>query len=173
MGDKLAFVFEYRVLLAKQRDLQIPLTPNEEARLQQLKQQLPDRVPSVDERDAFTVVVSPLPAQFVAAARFGSGTLCNISALGLAITTVEEPPALGQRLILHVQDAQTGTEYTFPCRVLSRIVKGSMSMGVRFEGVPSQTQVGARTGSVWRSDIFSSEEAPPQPSVRPSRSTRP
>jgi hypothetical protein len=158
MGDKLERIFEYRVLYSKQRDLQIPLTPNEESRLMRLRQQLPDRVPTLDERDAFTVLAAALPAHFVAAGRFGSGTLRNASSLGLAIATFEEPPGLGQRLILHVQEPQNAVEYTFPCRVVVRVVKGTMSMGVVFEGVPTQARAGRNSGGVWRSDIFSAEE---------------
>jgi hypothetical protein len=159
MGDKLERIFEYRVLYSKQRDLQIPLTPNEESRLLRLRQQLPDRVPTLDERDSFTVLANPLPAHFVAGGRFGSGTLRNASSLGLAIATFDEPPGLGQRLILHVQESQLGLEYTFPCRVVVRVVKGNMSMGVVFEGVPSQSKAGSRNGgAVWRSDIFTAEE---------------
>jgi hypothetical protein len=158
MGDKLERVFEYRTLYSKQRDLQIPLTPMEEARLVRLKQQLPDRVPTVDERDAFTVLATPLQAHYVVGGRFGSGVLRNASGAGLAISTNEAPPGLGERLILHVIESQQGVEYTFPCRVVARVVKGAASMGVFFEGVPSQTHNGGRTGSVWRSDVFPPEE---------------
>jgi hypothetical protein len=157
MGDKLERVFEYRTLYSKQRDLQIPLTPMEEAQLGRLKQQLPDRVPTVDERDAFTVLATPLQAHYVVAGRFGSGTLRNASGVGLAISTNEAPPGLGERLILHVLESHHGVEYTFPCRVVARVVKGTPSMGVFFEGVPSQTRHGGRTGSVWRSDVFPPE----------------
>jgi hypothetical protein len=160
MGDKLAAIFEYRLLRAKQRDLQIPLTANEEARVKQLRHELPDRVPSVDERDSCTLLAAALPAQFVAAGRFGSGTLCNVSASGLAITTLEEPPGLGQRLIVHVQDTEQFIEYTFPCRVVARIVKGAASMGLRFEGVPSKARIGVRSGAVWRSDVFFADDRP-------------
>jgi hypothetical protein len=159
MGDKLARIFEYRVLYAKHRELQIPLTSNEDARLVRLRQQLPDRVPSLDERDVFTVLAAPLPAHFVAAGHFGSGTLRNASAVGLAIATFEEPPGLGQRLILHVQEPEQAIEYTFPCRVVVRVVKGTPSMGVMFEGVPSQVRVGQSSG-VWRSDILAASDRP-------------
>jgi hypothetical protein len=165
MGEKLERIFEYRMLYSKQRDLQIPLTPVEDQRLVRLKQQLPDRVPTVDERDAFTVLATPLAAQYVVGGSFGSGTLRNASAVGLAIATSDAPPALGERLILHVNEPQAGIEYTFPCRVVARVVKGSASMGVYFEGMPSHTRSGGRTGSVWRSDVFPEVAA----STRPER----
>jgi hypothetical protein len=158
MGDKLERIFEFRVLYAKQRELQIPLSLAERERALKLKQELPERVPSVDETDAFTVLPAPIAAQYVVGGHFGAGTLRNASAAGLAIATAEDPPALGQRLILHVHDSTRGIEYTFPCRVVSRVVKAPASMGVRFEGVPSQSRTGHRTGSVWRSDVFPPEE---------------
>ena len=158
MGDKLERIFEFRVLHAKQRELQIPLTLAERERALQLKQELPERVPNVNEQDPFTVLPTPLAAQYVVGGHFGAGTLRNISAPGLAIATFEEPPPLGQRLIVHVHDTERGIEYTFPCRVVSRVVKAPASMGVRFEGVPSQTRTGHRSGSVWRSDVFPPEE---------------
>jgi len=152
MGDKLARIFEYRVLYAKQRELQIPLTRAEQERLVELRGDLPDHVPSADDRDLPTLLKNPLPAQFVAGGRFGSGTLRNGSAIGLAIVMSEEPPALGERLILHVQEPVEALEYTFPCRVIARVVKGVPSMGVVFEGVPSQTRAMGRTSGVWSHD---------------------
>jgi hypothetical protein len=168
MGEKLARIFEYRVLYARHRDLQIALTPNEADRLARLREQLPDRVPTLDERDPLTLLAVPLPAHFVAAGHFGSGTLRNASATGLAIATFEEPPALGQRLILHAQDPEQAIEYTFPCRVVLRVVKGTPSMGVAFEGVPSQALVGQNSSGVWRSDAFPAGQ---RASVKPSRGT--
>jgi hypothetical protein len=163
MGDKLERIFEYRVLYAKQRELQIPLTRLEQERYGELRSQLPDQVPSLDERDVYTLLKNPLPAQFVAGGRFGSGTLRNGSALGLAISTTEEPPALGQRLILHVQEPAQAIEYTFPCRVVSRVVKGAPSMGVVFDGVPSQTRSLGRTSGVWHGSPVSNSTRPSRP----------
>ena len=166
MGEKLASIFEYRVLVARQRELQIPLSPTEHARLTRLKQQLPHGVPALDERDLTTLLTTPLPGHFVAAGHFGSGTLYNASADGLAIAILGEPPALGQRLILHAQVPDQAVEYTFPCRVVVRVVKGTPSIGVGFEGVPSQACAGQNSG-VWRSDAISGA----RPSHRPSRGT--
>lgn len=152
MGEKLDRVFEYRVLYSKERELQIPLSASESSRLERLRTQLPERAPSVDDRDALTLLTTPLPVQYAAAGRFGSGVLRNASAAGLAIVTAE-PPELGARLIIHVQEPLHGIEYTFPCRVVSRVVKGLTAMGVVFEGVPSQTRMAGRSSGVWRSDL--------------------
>jgi hypothetical protein len=149
MGDNLERIFEFRVLYAKQRDLRIRLTWAEKERFARLQRDLSDRVPSVDDRDPFTVLAAPLTAQFVVSGRFGGGVLRNASAVGLAITTGDEPPELGRRLILHVHDAVRGIEYTFPCRVVARVVKAPASIGLRFEGMPAQTRRDDQTGSVW------------------------
>jgi hypothetical protein len=159
MGDTLERIFEYRVLYAKHRELQIPLTRDEQTRVGQLRSELPNHVPSVDELEGGTLLEDALPAQFVAGGRFGSGVLRNGSAIGLAIETQDEPPALGQRLILHIREQQLGIEYTFPCRVISRVVKGAPSMGVVFDGVPSQTRALGRVSGVFRPDgEFQDEE---------------
>ena len=158
MGDRLERIYEYRVLYAKQRDLHIPLTADERARALQLQEELPDSVPAVDDRDALTVLSTPLPVQYVIAGAFGVGTLFNVSATGVAVETEDAPPNLGQRLIVHVHDAQQGLEYTFPCRVVARVIKAPASMGLRFEGMPSQTRIGHASGLRWRSDVFPPEE---------------
>ena len=149
MGDTLARIFEYRVLHAKSRELQIPLSPEEQQRFGALRRELPAHVPTVDDQDVFTALNEPLPAQFVAGGRFASGILRNCTAIGLAIETLDDPPALGQRLILHVQEPEHGVEYTFPCRVIARVVVGLPSMGVVFDGVPSETRSRARTSGVF------------------------
>lgn len=168
MADQLERIYEYRVLYAKQRELQIPLTQEERARALRLRQELPERVPSVDERDAFTVLSPPLSVQYVVSRGFGVGTLCNASANGLAVSTKEEPPGLGQRLLVHVHDAHQGLEYTFPCRVVARVIKSHRSMGLRFEGMPAQTRIGYTSGLRWRSDVF-----PPEEHIPPSSRQKP
>jgi hypothetical protein len=158
MGDTLARVFEYRVLYAKHRELQIPLTEEEQTRFGMLRRELPTHVPNADERDAFTLLEEPLSAQYVGAGELQSGILRNASAIGLAIETSEDPPKLGQRLVVHVQDIDTGTEYTFPVRVIARIVAGSPSMSVVFDGVPSETRALGRASSVFPNEESGSGE---------------
>jgi hypothetical protein len=41
--------------------------------------------------------------------------------------------------------------------VVARVVKAPASMGVRFEGMPSQTRVGRQSGAVWRADVLSTD----------------
>ena len=151
MGDTLARVYEYRVLYAKHRELQIPLTEEEQTRFGMLRRELPTHVPNADERDVFTLLEEPVPAQFVYAGALQSGILRNASAIGLAIET-EDPPKLGQRLVVHVQDPDRGVEYTFPVRVIARVVAGSPSMAADFDGVPSETRSLARASGVYAAE---------------------
>jgi hypothetical protein len=158
MGDTLARVYEYRVLYAKHRDVQIPLTEDEQTRFGMLRRELPTHVPNADERDAFTLLEEPAPAQFVVAGNLQSGILRNASAIGFAIETIDDPPKLGQRLVVHVQDPDRGVEYTFPVRVIARIVAGSPSMSVVFDGVPSETRVRPQVSGVYATGEEQAEE---------------
>jgi hypothetical protein len=152
MGDTLARVFEYRVLYAKHRELQIPLTEEEQSRFGMLRRELPTHVPNADERDVFTLLDEPLHAQYVGSGEFQSGILRNASAIGLAIETTVDPPKLGQRLIVHVQNPDSGAEYIFPVRVISRVVVGLPSMSAVFDGVPSETRALGRASGVFSND---------------------
>lgn len=160
MGDKLDRIFEYRVLLTKRDQLSIPLSDDEHVRLERLKSQLAAEVATLDDRDPFTMLATPLPAQFVIDGQFKGGVLRNVSAGGLAVVTAD-PPELGRVLILHVSEPAHGIEYTFPCRVVSRVVSGVRSMGLAFDGVPTQTRVGGRRSGVWRSDPTPTENDRP------------
>jgi PilZ domain len=152
MGAKLERIFEFRVLHEKKHALQIPLTRQEAIRLERLGQELPMRVPALDDRDPFTQLTTPLQVQFVAAGRIGSGQLRHGSGAGFCIAT-PEPAELGHRVLVHVQEPVHGVEYTFPCRVVSRVVKGTTAMGVSFDGLPNQARIGTQSSGVWRSDL--------------------
>jgi hypothetical protein len=160
MSKKLERIFEYRVLLAKARELAIPLTPDEEARLDRLGQQLPTAVPPLDDRDPYTLVSEPLPAEFVQSGRFQPCTIRNASGGGLALATVD-PPVLDQRLLVHARDPRRPVEYTFPARVVSRVVRGVCGMSVAFEGLPTMRTFGGRASGVW-----STEDATPTTRIR-------
>jgi len=148
--EKLERIYELRMLLARQGELQIPLTDVDAARLARLQRALGHQIPSVDERDSETWLPIPIPLQFTAQGAYGAGLLRNVSGGGMAVIT-SEPPALGQQLIVRIEDQAHSVEYVFPCRVLSRVVKGLSTMGLAFEGVPSQTRLNRHSG-VWRMD---------------------
>lgn len=166
MGDRLDRIFEYRVLLAKRRELGMALSSQEQARLERLAHQLPGAVPAADDRDPYTLLPQPLPVEFVVHRRASSGTLRNASGAGFAIAA-EELPELGARVVVHVREAEHGIEYIFPGTVVSRVVKGATAFGVGFEGLPTQTRLGGRSSGVWRSDPTPTTA---QPSARKPRS---
>jgi hypothetical protein len=151
MAEKFERIFEYRVLLSKALELHIPLTGEQELRLRRLQQQLPQAVPALDDRDPYTLMPEPLHAEVVCAGRFSGCTLRNASGAGLAMT-MPEPPALGQRVLVHVRDPHHSMQYTFPARVVSRVIKGTSGMSVAFEGLPSQAPSTPRSSGVFRAE---------------------
>lgn len=155
MADKLQRIFEYRVLLSRARELGIPLSDDECERLDLLGQELPTGVPPIDDCDSHTVLLEPLAVEIVHAGRFQACTLRNAASGGLALVTAV-PPQLGQRVLVHVRNPKRPVEYTFPARVVSRVVRGVCGMSVAFEGLPSQRALGGRT-----SGVFATEDATP------------
>jgi PilZ domain len=149
MADKLQRIFEYRTLLARADQL----SADDRLRFDRLRQQLPLLVPTLDERDPYTVLSEPLPVEFAhAGARFSAGVLRNVSAGGLAIEA-QQPPALGLPLQIHVHDKRSGLAYAFPGRVVSRVVRGTQGFSVEFAGAPSQTRLASasKPSGVWPS----------------------
>jgi hypothetical protein len=151
MGEKLDRIFEYRVLLSKQRDLGMRLSDQEQARLERLGHQLPAQVPAADDRDPYTLLTQPLPVEFVVNRKSGHGMLRNASGGGFAIAT-DQPPELGAHVVAHVREEAHGIEYIFPGIVVARVVKGVTAFGFGFQGLPTQTRLGGRSSGVWRSD---------------------
>lgn len=158
MYEKLESIYEYRMLFAMQEHLGIPLSAREQQRLQILGKQLSNTVPKLDENDNKTVLETPLYAQYTTAGGFGSGLVRNISGGGMAILSVDLPP-LNQRLIVHVMEPKHGIEYIFPCKVMSRTMKGLTSISIAFDGTPSQLRMGSAGSGVWCTD-FNGENCP-------------
>jgi hypothetical protein len=149
MADKLQRIYEYRVLLSRAEQRVPELDAHEQARLDRLRQQLPLSVPPLDERDPYTLLPEPLPVEFAVAGRFTTGELRNASGGGLAVATAEEPPVLGQPLIVHVQDRAHALVYAFPSLVVSRVVRGIPSISVAFDGLPVLTRLASKSSGVW------------------------
>jgi hypothetical protein len=150
MADKLERIFEYRVLLTK-RDQGAALSEPDQARMRRLRDQLPALVPPLDDRDPYTLFPEPLLAELVDEAGFHLAHLCNAAADGFALT-VEVPPPLGHRVAVRVRDPQHAFEYTFPGRVVSRVVRGQCAVSVAFEGEPSQAPLSTHASGVWHSE---------------------
>jgi hypothetical protein len=159
MADKLQRIFEYRVLLSKAQKRQPEPGGDDQLRLERLGQQLPLAVPALDDRDPYTMLGEPLPIEFALQGRFVTGTLRNASGGGLGITT-EQPPPLGQPLTIHVQDRKRGVVYSFPARVVSRVLSGVPGMSLAFEGVPIQTRIASKSSGVWSSEHADAGETP-------------
>jgi hypothetical protein len=147
MADKLERIFEFRVLLAM-RDDGAALTPPELARLARLRGQLPVAVPALDDRDPYTFLAEPIRAELVDEAGTHPVSIRNASADGFALV-VDEPPPLGYVLAVRVRDLHHATEYTFPARVVSRVLRGQRSISVAFEGAPRRTPLGTHSSGVW------------------------
>jgi len=152
MHDFFEMVYAYRLLLAKEEKLAIPLDADERVELLGLAQLLSGDAPSNDPRRAMPRVPSPLSVQFTLPGGFGAGQLHNASGGGLAIVTAT-PGALGERTIVRVGLVAAGVEYVFPCRVVW-VQKGQQpAMGVVFDGVPSRTLLPGHGGTSWRSPL--------------------
>src|SRR5690348_313444 len=152
MADKLQRLFEYWVLRSQ------PPGPDFEQvqqRIERLQRQLNPGVPTLDERDPYTLLTDPLPVEFAHAGRFRVGSVVNAAADGLAVATTD-PPALGQRISLHVHDRSKGAVYAFIGCVVSRVIAGTQGMSVALEGMPKQTRLATQSSGVWRA----AEEAP-------------
>lgn len=141
MADKLQRIFEYRALLNKAQHRKPGLSADEQQRFERLHQQLPQAAPTLDGRDSYTAITEPVAVEYAhAGGRFVAGVLRNASAGGLAIAS-PEPPPLGLPLLIHVHDRRNSIAYTFPCRVVSRVLRGVQGFSVEFEGVASQTRL--------------------------------
>jgi hypothetical protein len=146
MFDKLDRIIEYRTLKAQLERPERTMTGTERARYMRLRDQLSGQVPALDERDSFTLLAEPLPARVVAAGTQLEGSLCNASAVGIALGTDGPPPALGERVTVTARDLHHGTEYSFAGSVISRVVKGTFGMAIALETVGSKTRIGGQSG---------------------------
>jgi hypothetical protein len=164
MADKLQRIFEYRVLLSNAQERNLGLDPQDQTRLDRLRQQLPMTVPPLDDRDPYTILSEPMPVEFAVGGRFHVGMLRNVSGGGLAIATSDEAPPLGHQLTIHVQDRAHALVYSFPARVVSRVVRGTTGMSVAFDGVPMLTRLTTKSSGVW-----SAQDAPTEPGPRKQR----
>ena len=149
MNEFFEMVYEYRLLLAKEEKLAIPLDDDERTRLFGLERLLSGDTPSRDPRRAMPRVASPLGVQFTLAGGFGAGQVLNASGGGLAIATTS-PGALGSRTIVRLDLPPAGIEYVFPCRVIWMHEDAQSGMGVAFDGVPSRTLMLDPSSGVWR-----------------------
>jgi len=157
MADKLHRLFEYRALLSTPG-----ATAAETARLQRMRTQLQPGVPALDDRDPYTVLSEPVRVELGIGGRFRTGHVCNAAADGLAIA-VEDPPALEQRIHVHIYDRAGGHAYSAFGRVVARVVSGIQGISIALEGAPTQTRLLPRSSGVFRASVDADETKPSLP----------
>jgi hypothetical protein len=141
------------------------LSSSERARLERLRDTLSTQVPSLDERDSYTLLSVALPAQVITGSAVVTGQLRNASAVGVALSVDAPPPSLSQRAKVVVRDVERGLEYVFAGIVVSRVVKGGYGMAVQLDTTPSKLRLGGRSGVYPRGGVTSESEA--RTTVRP------
>jgi len=122
------------------------LFDDERARLDQLRDQLSSQVPSLNERDSYTVLAHPLPAEVITGSSVITAQLRNASAGGVALATDAPPPSLSQRAKVVARDVERGFEYVFAGYVIARVVKGVYGMALQLETTPTRQRLGGRSG---------------------------
>lgn len=152
MTDLLDMVYEYRLLLAKEERLQIPLDEDETARLMGLARLLEGEAPSKEARRRMPRLPFPSAVQFTIPGGFALGEVRNVSGGGLSVVTrarVDEHA----RTIVRITRPSEGDEYVFPCRVAWRATDGRPMVGLEFDGVPSLTRYAAAPRGAWSADL--------------------
>jgi hypothetical protein len=143
------------------------LSASERARLERLRESHTTQVPSLDERDPYTLLGEPLPAQVITSSSVVTGVLRNASGAGIALSVDSPPPGLGQQAKVVARDVERGLEYAFTGIVVSRVVKGGYSMALQLEGMPSRLRIGGRSGVYPRGGVADEAPAAKAPSERP------
>jgi hypothetical protein len=166
MSEKLDRILEYCDL--ESRLLHgTGVSSDERVRLERLRETLSTQVPSLDERDPYTLLSEALPAQVITGSLAVTGQLRNASAAGVALSVDAQPPSLSSRAKVVARDVERGIEYVFMGIVVSRVVKGNYGMAVQLDTIPSKLRVGGRSGVFARSGV--TNEAPttvrPQPAA--------
>jgi len=122
------------------------LSGGERTRLERLRETHSTQVPSLDQRDPYTLLGEALPAQVITGDVVVTGVLRNASAAGVALSVDATPPGLGQRAKVVARDVERGLEYAFSGIVVSRVVKGGFAMALQVDGTPSRLRLGGRSG---------------------------
>lgn len=148
MRNLLEMIYEYQRIRAKMEHLEVPLDEEEEIRLAGLGQLLAGDNYAGDDLRHMPRLPFPKVVSFTQPGGFETGTIKNMSGAGIAIAT-PRPPAIGTRIIVRIQDAASGGEFFFPCRVVwSR--RGTLAgMGVKFDGVPTKANSLHENTGVW------------------------
>jgi hypothetical protein len=134
MLNLLESIWEYQLLLNKDRTLDIELDSAEQAQLVGLRRMLRGEYEGFSTPQRADHESDPIPVQLTVPGGFAAGEIRSVSANGMAIVT-NHPPARDTRTILRVADSRRGWEYVFPGRV---VWKNGRVIGVAFDGVPTR-----------------------------------
>jgi hypothetical protein len=160
MSEKLDRILEYCDLLSRQHGGNLRQT-SDQIRLERLHEQLTSRVPSLDDRDPYTLLQTPLPAHIVTRSAVLTGQVRNAAGGGIAIAVDTTPPALSDEVKVTARDVQRGIEYAFVGIVVARIVKGGFGFSLAFGGAPARMRLGGQSG------VYPKGGATEVPTVRP------
>jgi hypothetical protein len=134
---------EYRTLTGKRDLLCARLSATEQARLEELREQFAERLPTLrlpfNQREQVRAPVSVL-VQFQGRHGTLKGCARDFSGEGAFVETVQPLPA-GTRTVLQVSDRETGEEWRFGAEV-TRVEENGM--GLRFVGIPVAIRINHR-----------------------------
>ncbi|MEM9194389.1 MAG: PilZ domain-containing protein [Myxococcota bacterium] len=157
MFNLLDAIYEYQLLIRKNRDMNIPLTEVEKARLVGLAQLLRGEYAHGSSGTRSVRMGRRVPVHFTVPGGFASGKLRNISPGGVAITT---PHAVlkGSRTVLRVAEPRRGMEYTFPGRIVWTGAGKADSadprvVGIAFDGTPTRSAFLVPEVGSWHPDV--------------------
>ena len=162
MRNLLEMIYEYQLLRSKERNLDIALDDNERVRFMGLHRLLQGETPDPRQRE-FARARVPMSVQFTRPGGFETGEIRDLSAGGFMILTPRAQD-VGTRVIVRIEDSETGTEYVFPCIVRWRARRGPGRMGVQLDGVPHRSELFEESTGVWRRSVTFGE-APADPMV--------
>lgn len=145
MSEKLDRIVEYCDLTTRLLH-GTGLLSEERAHLERLRDQLSSQVPTLDDRDTFTVLAEPLPAEVITSSSVITARLRNASPAGVALAMDAPPPSLSERATVVARDADCGLEYVFAGYVVARVMKGVYGMALQLESTPTRQRVGGRSG---------------------------
>ncbi len=153
MRNFFELVYEYQLLKGKQDHLDVPLDETERARLVGMAQMLLGDAGADSGARAMPRVPAPSRVEFTQPGGFESGDIKNASGSGMALAT-RQPPSVGTRIVIRVQDTRHALEYFFPCRVAWRRLGANAGMGVAFDGIPTRSSHFEHEDTgVWRRTI--------------------
>jgi hypothetical protein len=150
MAHFLELIYDYRLLVARDRLPGVELGAADRVRLFGLKRMLTGESGGRDAREMprprFAAIV-----QFTVPGGFGAGKVLDISGGGMAVES-RQLPDVGTRMLVRVVESHDGVEYAFPCRVVWRS-RVRRRLGLAFDGAPTRTPYLAPPRGTWAKSV--------------------